>query len=143
VTGTVIAVVVLLRVIALPPLLALRQAHRARRVAVNRAARNGNQRKRVNRAKPVKPASRVNRVVDVKAASRVKHAKVANRVRLEKDVNPASRAKCASRVNRVRTVANAHRKVLKPPIAVNAVNGANVRNGANAGSLSRKPPSKR
>ena len=140
--GTVIVVVVLLRAIALLPLLALRLAPRAQRVVVNRAARNGNRRKRVNRAKPVKPASRVNRVVDVKAASRVRHAKVANRVRHVKAVNPASRAKCASRVNRVRTVVNAHRKVLKPPIAVNAVNGANVRNGANVASLSRKPPSK-
>ena len=149
--GTAIAVVAVLRATALQPLTGLRQAHRARRVAVKiRAARNGNRRKRVNRAKHVKPASRVNRVVGVKhvrAASRVKHAKVANRARRVKAV---SRAKCASlgsRVNRVRIVANAvvnaRRNVLKPPIAVNDVNVGNVRNGANAASHSRKPPSKR
>jgi len=92
----------------------------------------------------VKPASRVNRVVDVKAVSRVRHEKVGNRVRLVKDVNLASRAKCASRVNRVRTVANARRNVLKqPPIAVNDVNAGSVRNGANAASHSRKPLLKR
>ena len=136
VIGTATVVVALLRAIALLP---LRQARRARQVVVKtRAARNGNRRKRVSRAKHVKPASRANRVVDVKAASRVRHAKVANRVRLVKAV---SRVKCASlgsRVNRVRTVVNAHRKVLKPLIVVNAVNVGNVRNGANAASRNRK-----
>ena len=152
--GTAIAVVAVLRATALQPLTGLRQAHRARRVAVKiRAARNGNRRKRVNRAKHVKPASRVNRVVGVKhvrAASRVKHAKVANRANRARRVKAVSRAKCASlgsRVNRVRIVANAvvnaRRNVLKPPIAVNDVNVGNVRNGANAASHSRKPPSKR
>lgn len=89
----------------------------------NRAARNGNRRKRVNRAKHVRPASRANpanRVADVKAVSRV---------RLVKDVNRAKCASLGSRANRVRTVVNAHRNVLKPPIAVNAVNVGSARTG--------------
>jgi hypothetical protein len=115
-------------------------------VVVNRAAKNGNRRKRVNRVKHVRLASRANRVVDVKAVSLVKHAKAASRARHVKDVNRASRVKYASRVNRVRTavnaVVNARRKALKPPIAVNAASVGNVRNGANVASPSRKPPSK-
>jgi hypothetical protein len=45
-------------------------------------------------------------------------------------------------VNRARTV-NAHRNVLKPPIAVSVGNAGIAPNEANAASHSRKPPSKR